>query len=405
MRVQIAFTLGINGLGDYFQLDDATKGKLDNTTYVLGGTLLVDVTEQTREISITRGRSATLERTVTGLANITLDNRDRRFDPSNQSGPYYGTVYPRKPVHIDVDGENLFVGMVEDWNFDWEVNGDAIAEARCVDGLAIISTSTYPAGTSVTETSSARVGRVLDAIDWPSDTRSIGTGVAVLDADVRSEPINARDYLAKIALTEAGFEFVDRNGNFTFLTRNYDQTAGTTNLDFGDPPGRIPLIDVDLVYGTEELVNSSSVTWTSAGSIAGTATHTDPVSVARYGALTAEYATLLASQGDADDFAEWSIHHRSTPRLRFDAITVNLNSLASADAAGVLGLDLGDVVHIQWTPNSIGSAIDQYSIIDRIGHQADPSRHDINFTLSEIEHSLTLNSAELGVLDQDSIGF
>lgn len=405
MRVQIAFTLGLSGYGDFFELDHATEGKLDNTTYVLGGSLLVDVTDQTRELSISRGRSMTLERTVTGLANIILDNRDRRFDPSNQAGPYYGTVFPRKEVRIDVDSENLFVGVVEDWNFDWMINGDAVAEARCVDGLALTSTANYPAGTSVSELSSARVERILDAIGWPADTRSIATGAATLDADIRTEPVNARDYLAKVALSEAGFEFVNRNGDFTFLARNYDQTAGTSNVDIGDSAGRIPMIDVDLVYGTEELLNSVTATWSSGGSVGGTASHAHPISIGKYGELTASYDTLLASASDADDFAEWRVNHLSEPRLRFDAVSINVDSIGTANQADLLGLDLGDIVHIQFTPSGVGSAIDQYSVIDRIAHDADPSRHDLHLVLSQIEPSMVLNSSTLGVLNQDTIGF
>jgi len=55
MKVEIAFDLAANGLGSFFTLDDPVKGKLDNTLYVLGGDVLVDVTNTVRQVSVSVG--------------------------------------------------------------------------------------------------------------------------------------------------------------------------------------------------------------------------------------------------------------------------------------------------------------------------------------------------------------
>jgi len=81
MKVEIGFNLSVNGVGNWFTLDDATKGKLDNATYKLAGEVLTDVTSTLREVSVRRGRSRTLERFTAGNASVTLDNRNRYFDP------------------------------------------------------------------------------------------------------------------------------------------------------------------------------------------------------------------------------------------------------------------------------------------------------------------------------------
>ncbi len=62
MKVEIAFDLAANGLGSFFTLDDPVKGKLDNTLYVLGGDVLVDVTSTVRQVSVKRGRNRQLEK-------------------------------------------------------------------------------------------------------------------------------------------------------------------------------------------------------------------------------------------------------------------------------------------------------------------------------------------------------
>jgi hypothetical protein len=82
MKVQVAFDLSANGIGNYFTLDDPVKGVLDNTTYVLAGDVLVDLTDRVRAVQVKRGRNRQLGRFTAGAANITFDNRDRYLDPT-----------------------------------------------------------------------------------------------------------------------------------------------------------------------------------------------------------------------------------------------------------------------------------------------------------------------------------
>lgn len=82
MKVQVAFDLSANGIGNYFTLDDPVKGVLDNTTYVLAGDVLVDLTDRVRSVQVKRGRNLQLGRFTAGAANITFDNRDRYLDPT-----------------------------------------------------------------------------------------------------------------------------------------------------------------------------------------------------------------------------------------------------------------------------------------------------------------------------------
>jgi hypothetical protein len=82
MKVSVAFDLSANGVGNYFTLDDPVKGVLDNTTYVLAGDVLVDLTSRVRSVQVKRGRNRQLGRHTAGAANITFDNRDRYLDPT-----------------------------------------------------------------------------------------------------------------------------------------------------------------------------------------------------------------------------------------------------------------------------------------------------------------------------------
>ena len=128
MKVEIAFDLAANGLGSFFTLDDPVRGKLDNTLYVLGGDVLVDVTSTVRQVSVKRGRNRQLEKFTAGNANIVLDNRNRIYDPLNAASPYFGSIVPRKQVTISDKGQVIYTGQVADWNFDYSLSGDSTAQ-------------------------------------------------------------------------------------------------------------------------------------------------------------------------------------------------------------------------------------------------------------------------------------
>lgn len=406
MRAQIAFNLAANGIGDYFTLDDVTKGVLDNTTYLLAGDVLVDVTNDLRAVQVRRGRSRTLEKFTAGNANLTLDNRDRAYDPLNTSSPYYGSLVPRKEVRIDVDGYNIFVGNVEDWNYGYTLTGDSVAEPSCVDGLAYIASQSLTGGTAVSQTTGARASAVLDLISWPSTTRSISTGQATLGADVRAEGVNALEYLTKVALSDPGAFFISRDGRATFRDRADLQAFSTSTATFGGTAtGAVPFIDIGVVYGTEEMTNQADVVWVSGSAIGGTATANDLTSQASYGVMDATYDTLLASASDASALATYIVNAYGQPRYRIDKITVRLDALTGDQRNTVLGLDLGSVATVNWTPNAVGSAISQPVVIDGIEHSATPAQHDITFTLSETQVAFILDDSTFGVLDDDSLGF
>lgn len=406
MRAQIAFNLAANGVGSYFTLDDATKGVFENVTYLLAGDVLVDVTNDLRSVQVRRGRSRTLDKFTAGNANLVLDNRDRAYDPLNTASAYYGSLVPRKEVRIDVDGTYLFVGNVEDWNYNYSVNEDSVAEPSCVDGLAYMASQTLAAGTAAAQATGARVGAVLDLIGWPSTTRAVSTGQATLGADVRDANTNALDYLTKVSLSDPGAFFVSADGKATFKDRNDLQTFTDSGAVFGGTAtGAIPFIDIAVVYGTEEMVNDAAVTWMSGAAVGGTATATDATSQTAYGVIDATYATLLASQSDAQTLADYIVGTYSQPRYRVDRVTVRLGALSTSQRAAVLALDLGSTATITWTPNGVGTAISQPVVIDGIEHSATPAVHDVTFTLSETQVSFVLDSATFGVLDDDSLGF
>lgn len=401
-RVQIAFDLSANGIGNYFTLDDATKGVLDNATYKLGGDVLVDVTGKVRSVQVKRGRSRQLERFTAGNANIVLDNRDRGFDPLNSASTYYGSILPRKQVVIDRDGAVIYTGAIFDWGFDYDLSGDSTATISVVDGLSLIAGQTRTAGTATSQLTGARVDAVLTEIGWPLAQREISVGQATLDADVVAANVNALAYLSKVAdVSEPGAIFIGKTGLATFKDRA-DLQAFSSGLTFGT--GGIPVQEIAVDYGAEQLANAIAVTYTSGASIAGTATANDSAAQTAYGVIDKSIETILSSSAQASALASWQLGQFKDPVYRFDAITVNMLKLTSGQAAQVLDLELADVVLVTWTPNSVGAVVSEYVGIESIAHSITPDEHMVTFALSQTALGFVLDSSTFGILDTSLIG-
>jgi hypothetical protein len=404
-KVEIAFDLSANGLGDFFTLDDTTKGVLDGTAYKLAGDILQDVTSYTRNISIRRGRSRQLDRFTAGAATITLDNRARRFDPLAGTAltPYAGQIVPRKEATITVSGVPIFSGQVEDWNLRYDLSGDSVAEAVCADGFALISQDTLAGSATTSQLTGARISSVLTAAGWPIGKRAIGVGDATLIADTIPAESNVLQYLQKVEASEPGAFFVNRSGNMTFRDRSDTQTF--TGVSFADDGTGIPYQGIDVLYGTEELYTNVVVTRSNGTAAVGTATAADATSQAAYGINTLAVETLLSSDAQATDLAQYLLGKYQTPTYRVDALDVILEGMTSTQAGQVLGLELADVVKVTFTPNRIGTAIQQFALVDGIEHRINPNAHTIRLTLSATEVGFVLDSEQFGVLDSNILGF
>lgn len=403
MRVQIGFDLSANGVGNFFTLDDATKGVLDNTTFKLGGTVLVDVTNDVRKVSVRRGRSRTLEKFTAGNATITLDNMTAtgtKYDPTNSSSPYYGSIVPGKQVVIDHLDQPMYDGNVADWNFSYDVNGNAVAEPSAVDGLTYLAQQTLSFGTATSQLTGARVNAILNTTGWPATQRSIATGQATLDADIIPEGTNALAYLEQVAdISEPGALYVDRLGQIAFKDRAQLQSY-STGVSFGGTVG-IPYQDCEVVYGIEEMANSVQVTYTAGSVVAGTAIAEDLTSQAAYGIIDKKYESLLSTSTQATALANWQVALYAQPRYRVDSIGVILGGLNSVQALQVLQLDLGDVVQV--TPPNSSAA--QIVTIDGIEHDADPQQHRVVFRMSETTAAFILDDNFFGTLNNNPLGF
>jgi hypothetical protein len=381
-KVFIGFDLAASG-GNLFTLNDTTKGKLDSS-FVLGGDVLTDVTEYVVSVSVDRGKSRELDRYTAGHASVTLHNDSRIFDPFNALSPYYSQILPRKPIAIETNGERVFTGFIDDWDLTYDLSGKSFASVSAIDGFLRLSSAELDSFTTTSQLSSDRITAILNRpeVAWPIANRSIATGLTTLQADIVQENTNVLQYLQLVETTENGRFFVDRSGAVTFKNRLTIPPL-TTTISFTDDAtvNAIKYTNIEVVYGSENLYNR--VTITRAG---GTPQVADSLASQNlYG--VAAYSidgVLLTTDTEALSLAEYLVGLYDEPELRINSITVNLHDKTPAEVNDLLNIEIADVVKVIFTPNQIGAAIDQFAIVTGIKNNIGIDRHELTFDLGSV---------------------
>lgn len=405
-KIEIGFDLTQNNVGPYFRLDDPVAGVLDNTQYLLGGTIFFDVTDKVKSFSIRRGKSRQLDRFATGQASITFNNDNRDFDPTYESSPYFGQIIPRREIRITSGTALQYFGSVDDWNLDYEPNGQNLAQAVCSDGFRTLATQKILARTNSEETSGARVNTILDLpeVNWPATKRAIDTGRQTLGADIVEADANALQYLQLVEQSEPGSLFIGKSGNLTFKDRAVAPTSNVTVL--ADDGSGIPYQEMKVVYGSELLYNTIEISSVITG---GTATASNPTSQGDYGILALVQNDLLMSTTTAaQELADWYANLYGDPEFRFESVDLILNNLSESQQNEILDLELGSVVKIVFTPGNpkLSPAITKYAEIIRIDNSVDAIFHKVSLGFATLDTAfLVLDDVEFGRLNTGALGF
>lgn len=398
----------ISGSSTTFILDDATRGVLDGATYVLAGDVGVDISSYMRVTSIDRGRDRAINEINVGKATLTAFNDTRIFDPEYAAGTYYGNIKPGKRVTITANGITIFDGLVDDWNFEYPISKDSTASFDVVDCLATLGSAEFDAWTSTPgQLVGARLTSILDRTEvaFPA-TRAIDVGTSTLQGDNVSWGSNVLNYCQLVTKADLGVLFASKEGVLTFYGRNRSVT-GVGAPVFADDNTGIGYAGVTLDYGTELLFNRVSVDATGFSK----QTVTDATSFATFQKWwSLSLAGLpLADATQALDLANYLLNLYKTPVDRFSSVTVLLHGLSLADQNTVLGLDIGSVVRVVYTPNKVGTAIDKFCLVEGIQHSLAPTYHAVTLRLSNLADGFAgrpfiLDDTEVGVLDTVGAG-
>lgn len=403
-----------------FTLDDAVLGVLDED--YLDGTLIGDdVSAYAQEVSISRGRSDQLQNFTAGTFSVRLLNRDRRFDPINESSPYWNStlgvsgVAPRRKVSVFSNGVALFKGRITDIDVSYEPNRpSATSENSYVtitasdDFVLLANTFTQDIITPTQELSGSRVSAVLDLpeVSYPA-TRDIDAGSATLGGGAVfniDANANVLTYLQSVATSEQGYFFVAADGNLTFTDRIAASFA-TPSAYFSDAGTNIPYTSLSVMYGQEFLYNK--VVCTIEGGTDQTVN--DVASQTEYGISTLNLSgLLLADDAAALTLATDLLDRYKLPEYRFDKLQTIYNPLSSVNQDILTAVDLGDVISITRTyPTGTPASVTKEYSIEMVKHTISPNSHTVEFNLAvaDLVYPFTLNDATFGVMDSTNALF
>ena len=394
-----------------FELGDATRGVLDNTAYTLSGLRFYEITNYLFSATTSRGKNEALARIDAGQLTIELDNSTRIFDPLYAAGPYYGQLIPGRQIRISCNDYPVISGYIDDIDIIYDPSNRSIVSMEASDALSNLTINNLPEVVPDEELSGARVTRILDLpeIAWPLADRDIDTGNTLLSDTIIAEGTQSVEYLQTIATSEAGEVFVAKDGKFVFKQRN--AIPNQVNILFTDQGPAVGFIDItfanlSVVYGSEQLYNRIVLTNNIPVS-PDEAIAEDINSQLLYGPRSYSQTDLLmVSPTDLQFLADFLLARYKDPLYRFESMDIVLDELSEAQQDAVLGLEIGDIVRVQFTPSNVPPAIDRYVKIIGINHDWSSSEKRMNFALETLDFSLfILGDAILGVLDDDRLSY
>jgi hypothetical protein len=296
-----------------------------------------------------------------------------------------------------------FTGFIDDWDLSYELGGNNTATMKVSDGFSLLANQAVEDQTMPIEQTGLRVARLLSepGINYPGPQRNIQPGVKFLGNDV-TDAANALSYMQEIESSELGQLFVAKDGDLTFLDASQNNPNPDDSVQtFADDDTGIPFTTLEVAYGTEQLTNVLTVTYPG-----GTETAVNQDSVDDYGVTSLSVDTLNQNNTDAAYLADYYTTRFGQPQYRVDTITVNVLSLSDANQTAVLGLDLGDVVTVKFTPGNVSPQIVQYAKVVRIDSTISDGakRFEVEFGLETFQvFPMILDDAEYGKLNDDYV--
>jgi len=429
--VSIELATGIGAIGESFlTLNEPVKGQLDDASYPLfnpvGPDITTDIAAGAFEYSIRRGRTNELDVPSTGTCAVNLRNHTAIYQFDGVDGYDAG-----RRIRVTLDGVTVFDGIVDDWLYDYPVDGGSTARVVAVDVMGKLANQTFDEWTTAAgQTPGQRVTSVLDRseVAFPASLRSIDTSSsAPYAADLATWGSNVLNYLHAVARSDDSIVFASRDGQLVFQRRrNVTFTIDAVFADTGSPASDwslddwslddwsldewmpdgtgIPIVNVRPVSGSEFYYTR----------VTGKRENGTQQTVSIPGAPVMRTLTipdlLLASDSDVLHLLERYLDRYRAPRTRIRSLSVNLSGLTPDQRVKVLALDIGNVAALTWTPEGASSPVAFTGYIESISISGSARASAVmTFELSPATYipppAFTLDDVDHGVLDDDVLYF
>lgn len=410
------YTIELDTGYDYlgFRLDDATKGVLDNTTYLLGPgpTQYADISDYVVGVQYKRGRQQPFDQFGAGTMSFLLNDQlaGGILNPYDESSPYYDPgnnqpgLAPMRRVRLYRESTQLFDGVVESYDYEYNLDRQNLVSVRCVDNFWLLANTFMNQYNVSAQMSGARITSVLalPEVDYTGST-SIATGTVDLGHDAAytvPAGTNVLAYLQQINSTaEFGRLFIAADGTLTFTNRVGNTLSGPI-AHFSDQGTDYKYRSVGIQFDARQVVNRAVVTALDGD----TATAQDLASQTTYFVQTRDVSqSLLHEAAQISDAATYLLNPQPSPRLT--ALTVNLSMLTDAQRDTVATIDIGDTIEITVNVENYGTITSELSVEGIDGDISLSGGHTLTFYTSDttVVYALILDDAVYGVLDSTNV--
>jgi hypothetical protein len=367
-----------------------------------------EITDYVTTLTINRGRQYELDQIEAGICEMTLDNNDRRFDPSYTLGPYYGGLKPMNRIRVSATFNAityyLFTGFVERWppqysRPDWGTVQITATDAFLALAQALIS------GTFAAKMTGARISDVLTAAGWAQSVAAAGywtlgssqlgstarlsfpIPTTVLDAGKVTLPAitfaasgsqTALSHIQDVVQnTERGVFFVDGQGRLVFHDRYHRMKLLTSSVTLSDSTAAststsIRYADIQPSMDADHVQNDIAVT---ASGTTNTSEVNDASSIDNYFRRTLSLSAQMSTDTEAISLARLLLRQLKDASLRFDSVTLEPWS-DDNQWPHALGREISDRVSVSltppFTPDVATQTISQECHIEAIQHQVTP---------------------------------
>jgi hypothetical protein len=396
-----------------FTLDDATRGVLNNTEFVLDGlTEFAPMLEYAKNVSVNRGRREIGDQFSAGTMSFTLDDTlaGGILNPLYTSSPFVDpagqfTLAPLRRVSLGrYDSTNtfiaLFVGQIVNYDYSYELGGNNTVTVYCADDFYLLAQTSLAEFNVSEELSSARLTAVLDLpeVNYPALSRNINTGTQTLggaSAYTVPEGTNVKAYLNQIQQAEQGRVFMSRTGVLNFDPRIGNTLSGSV-ADFHDDGTNIPYNNLGITYNADQIVNRASIQHLGA-TVPEVAD--DLASQTKYLIQTVSITdSLLHNDAAAATLASYLLV--GEPEATFTAVQTDYLMLTTAQRETLALVDIGDTITI--TNTIAAGEVAQELSVEGVEHRLDfVSGHRVTYYTAPtvIVFEFVLNDPIYGKLD------
>ena len=398
-------------LQDAFTLNDATKGVLNNTQYVLDGTTqFADITDFTTDVQYNRGRKKADYQFGAGTMSFTMRDETGILGPYDTNSPYYDPannqpgLAPMRRIRLSRNSVYLFVGVVTSYYYQFAMAGPNTVNVQCADDFYLLAQTNLDQLNVTAQLPGQRIATVLalPEVDY-TGTTSLATGTVNLGhAAAYTVPAgtNTLQYLTQINQAEQGRLFIAADGVLKTQNR-IGNTLSSPTISFGDDGIRAKYVDIEVEFDADNVINRSVVT----GLNGTTTTDSDATSIAEYFTQNLSITnSLLHEAGQIADLAAYLLE--PDPEPRFTSVTAFFANLTDAQRTAAAGADIGDTISIEKQIPGLGSPVAaEYSIEGIMGKINFNQGHTITYYTAPttIVYELILDDAIYGVLDAENV--